>query len=124
MKPKNPTNRRVRKDAVAVDRQSGTERQRVIIDFIQRRIETYNQELGGGVSVRKDRSGYTLIREDMGIPLARLRPIGENGGSFEVLYWSRGSERWRPIGEWGITMHSLEEALDFIASDPMDCFWT
>lgn len=124
MKPKNPTNRRVRKDAVAVDLRSGDERQRVIIDFVQRRIETYNQELGGGVAVRKDRGGYTLIREDIGIPLARLRPNAEKGGSFEVLCWSRSSRRWRPIGEWGITMQSLDEALDFIATDPMDCFWT
>jgi len=123
MKPKNPTNRRVRKDAVAVDPRSGDEGRRDIIDFVQRRIEAYNQELGGGVSVRKDRSGYTLIREDIGIPLARLRP-DEEKGSFEVLCWSRSRERWRPIGEWGVTMDSLEEALDFIAGDPMDCFWT
>ena len=122
MKPKNPINRRVRKDAVTVDPQSDDARQRDIIDFIQRRIEAYNQELGGGVSVRKDRSGYTLIRDDMGIPLARLRPNLDKG-SFEVLYWSRSRERWRQIGDWGVTMESLEEALDFIARDPMDCFW-
>jgi hypothetical protein len=123
MKPKNPTNRRVRKSAVAPDRQSGEEVRTVIIDFIQRRIEAFNEELGGGVSVRKDRNGYTLIREDTGLPMARLRPDESNGG-FEVLCWSRSRERWRPIGEWGASMRSLDEALDFIASDPMDCFWT
>jgi hypothetical protein len=123
MKPKNPTNRRVRKGAVALDPQSGDEGRTVIIDFIQHRIEAYNDELGGGVTVRKDRSGYTLIREDTGMPMARLRP-NEAKGSFEVLCWSRSRERWRPIGEWGVSMNSLDEALDFIASDPMDCFWT
>ena len=79
MKPKNPTNRRVRKDAVAVDPRSGDERQRVIIDFVQRRIETYNQELGGGVAVRKDRGGYTLIREDIGIPTRSASPERREG---------------------------------------------
>ena len=82
----------VGKDAMAVDPRSGDERQRFIIDFVQRRIETYNQELGGGVAVRKDRNGYSLIREDVGIPLARLRPIADQGGSFEVLCWSRSSD--------------------------------
>jgi len=123
VKPKNPTNRRVQKGTVASDGQSGDEGRTVIIDFILRRIESYNQELGGGVSVRKDRGGYTLIRDDTGQPMARLRPDARKG-SFEVLCWSGSRERWRPVGEWGTSMRSLDEALDFIASDPMDCFWT
>jgi len=123
MKPKDPTNRRVRKGGVERDGQSGEEGRTVIIDFIQRRIEAYNNELGGGVLVRKDRDGYTLIREDSGTPMARLRPDARKG-SFEVLCWSRTSARWRPVGEWGTSLGSLDEALDFIASDPMDCFWT
>jgi hypothetical protein len=120
MKPKNPTNRRVRNRPGAPISQA---RRSVIIDFIQRRIEAYNDELGGGVSVRKDRDGYTLIREDAGTPMARLRPDSREG-SFEVLCWSKGSGRWRPVGEWGTSFGSLDEALDFIANDPMDCFWT
>jgi len=123
MKPRNSTNRRIRKGALAPAPPTGEEGRTVIIDFIQRRIESYNEELGGGVSVRKDRNGYTLIRDDTGLPMARLRPDARKG-SFEVLCWSRSRERWRPVGEWGTSMPSLDEALDFIASDPMDCFWT
>jgi hypothetical protein len=123
MKPKNPTRRRVRKGARAGESKSGDQGNGVIIDFVQRRIEAYSQELGGGVSVRKDRNGYTLIRQDTAIPLARLR-LNQANGSFEVLYWCRSRERWQPISDWGGTMDSLEDALDFIADDPMDCFWT
>ncbi len=64
-----------------------------------------------------------MIREDTGIPVARLRPQ-ELEGKFEILYWSRSRERWHRVGEWGVTMSSLDEALDFISRDPYDCFWT
>ncbi|MFI5387890.1 MAG: hypothetical protein ACHQ50_17425 [Fimbriimonadales bacterium] len=123
MKPKNPTNRRGRKGPVARNRQSGEEGQTVIIDFIQHQIEAYNKELGGGVTVLKDQDGYTLIREDTGAPMALLRPDAKNG-SFEVLCWSKSRRRWQPVGEWGTSMRSLNEALDFIATDSDDCFWT
>jgi hypothetical protein len=123
MKPKNPRNRRVKKRASARDRQAGEQGRTVIIDFIQHRIEAYNRELGGGVSVHKDRDGYTLVREDTGVPLALIRPEGPNG-RFEVLCWSRSRERWQPVGEWGVSMNSLDEALDFIATDSSSCFWT
>ena len=84
-----------------MDLRSGDERQRVIIDFVQAGIETYNQELGGGVAVRKDRGGYTLIREDIGIPLARLRPNAEKGGRASRCFaGAEAATAWRPIGEW------------------------
>ncbi len=92
----------------------------IILDFIQSRIELFNEQHGGGVSVRKDARGYTLIREDDGIPVARLRPKGE--GLFELLYWSPFHERWRPVGSFG-TVLALDESLEFIADDPLDCFW-
>jgi hypothetical protein len=92
----------------------------VILDFVQSRIEVYNREHGGGVFVRKDSRGYTLIREDDGMPIARLRPRSQ--GQFEILYWNPYHDRWRPVGSWG-SVRSLEDALEFIAEDPMDCFW-
>jgi hypothetical protein len=122
MAPKRPNGQRRSKAHVALDPEAGGQARTVIIDFIQRRIEAYNHEQGGGVAVRKDRTGYSLIREDTGTPLARLR-ASEPDGSFEVLCWSRSRERWRPVGEWGVTMPTLDEALDFIATDPMECFW-
>jgi hypothetical protein len=123
VKPKDPINRRVRKSSSARVGRPDKAGRSVIIDFIQRRIEAYNNELGGGVSVRKHRDGYTLTREDTGAPMARLR-ADARPGSFEVLCWSKRSARWRPVGEWGTSFASVDEALDFIANDPMNCFWT
>jgi hypothetical protein len=123
MKPKKPTNQSGRRGGLARSRPSSASSGSVIINFIQRRIEAYNNELGGGVAVRKNRDGYTLIRQDTGSPLARLRPITSEG-SFAVLCWNKSSGRWRPVGEWGVSFPSLDEALDFIASDPLDCFWS
>mgnify|MGYP001378609950 CR=1 FL=1 len=93
----------------------------VILDFVQNRIAAFNEKLGGGVGVRKDRHGYTLFREDYGEPVARLRP--REDGQFAVLYWSVFSERWRTIGDFGDMILGLDDALQFISDDPMDCFW-
>jgi hypothetical protein len=123
MKPNKSTGSRAHRGGLARPVPSSKTARTVIIDFIQRRIEAYNNELGGGVAVRKNRDGYTLIREDTGTPMARLRPDARHG-SFEVLCWSKRSARWRPVGEWGTSFASLDGALDFIANDPMDCFWT
>ena len=120
MKSKNPPGRRVRQDAApATDRLSPGGRA-VILDFVQSRIEAFNQQHGGGVYVRKDSKGYTLIRDDDGMPVARLRP--KDQGQFEVLYWNPYHDRWRPVGAFGTAL-TLEDALELIAEDPMDCFW-
>jgi hypothetical protein len=124
MKPKSkkPAGPRARRgSAPSADRADDPGRP-VVIDYVQSRIEAFNEELGGGVAVRKDAHGYTLIRIDTGTPLARLRPR-ENGDRFEVLYWSAFRERWRPVGAFGGMVLSLVDALEFIAKDPMDCFW-
>ena len=80
------------------------------------------REQGGGVSVRKDSTGYTLVRDDTGLPIARLRPKDAKG-NFEVFYWNLYSNRWRKVGDFGGTILPLDDALEFIAEDPMDCFW-
>src|SRR3954453_19936344 len=90
------------------------------LDLFQGRIEAFNVENGGGVAVRKDARGYSRLREDTGAPVARLRP-SKTSGLMEVLWWS-SRERWEPIGAFGVTM-PLDEALDYIAKDPEDCFW-
>jgi hypothetical protein len=122
MTSKKPPNRRARSGAASPARESGQGAEAIILDFNLSRIEAFNQEQGGGVSVRKDAKGYTLVREDMGKPVARLR-AKDNKGHFEVLYWNPFTGRWRQVGEFGGTILSLDDALEFIAEDPMDCFW-
>ena len=94
---------------------------RMTLDFTQGRIEAFNAANGGGVVVRKDNRGYSLFQEVTGAPLARLRPI-EGGNLVEVLWWS-SRDRWEPIGEFGGVRLPLDEALEYIADDPMGCFW-
>jgi hypothetical protein len=122
MKSKNSPKPRVAKGAAHSPAKTRRRDTSVILDFVQSRIEAFNREQGGGVSVRKDARGYTLIREDTGTPVARLRPK-ERGRCFEVLRWSLDQECWRPAAMMGPTILSLDDALDFIARDPMDCFW-
>jgi hypothetical protein len=120
MKSRNPSGRRVPRESASATEPPGEGGRAVILDFVQSQIEAFNQEQGGGVFVRKDSRGYTLIREGDGIPVARLRPKSQ--GQFEVLYWNPYHDRWRPAGTFG-TFLPLEAALEFIAEDPMDCFW-
>lgn len=122
MKSKNPSKHRVSAGAASSHGRSDSRGRAVLLDFVRHRIEVFNREQGGGVLVRKDRNGYTLVREESGVPIARLRPQ-ENKGQYEVLCWSPQTDRWRTVGRHGGTILSLDEALDFIAADPMDCFW-
>ena len=123
MKSKNPSNQRARRDGAASGDRAGAGARAITLDFVQYRIEAFNREQGGGVVVRKDRNGYTLVGDESGVPIARLRPK-DPSGKYEVLYWSADTDRWRAVGENGGTVLPLDEALDFIAADPMDCFWT
>lgn len=120
MKSKPTTGRRVGRGKIPTADPSAHRGEPIILDFIQSQIEVFNDEHGGGVSVRKDPRGYTLMREDDNIPVARLRPKGQ--GLFEILYWNPYHERWRPVGSLG-TILGLKPALEFIADDPLDCFW-
>jgi hypothetical protein len=91
------------------------------LDITLGRIERFNAANGGGVVVRKDAHGYSLFRQDNGAPVARLRPVKQTG-LMEVLRWS-WRDRWDVIGDFGGLHLPLEEALNYIAEDPMDCFW-
>jgi hypothetical protein len=122
MKSKKPPNPRINRGAAAPARDPEQKGEAIILDFVQSRIEAFNREQGGGVSVRKDLKGYTLIREDTAKPVARMR-AKDKKGNFEVLYWNPYTGRWRRVGDFGGTILSLDDALEFIAEDPMDCFW-
>ena len=122
MKSKKLPARGIRKGSAALARASDKQARAVILDFIQGRIEHFFAEQGGGVVVRKDRTGYTLVIDDSGTPVARLRRDARKRG-FEVCYWCRSRERWQSVGEWGVSFPTVDEALEFITTDPMDCFW-
>jgi hypothetical protein len=94
----------------------------VILDYIQGRIELFFAKEGGGILVRKDRTDYTLVMEDSNTPVARLRNDARKG-NFEVSCWRRSHKRWEGLGDWGATFRTLDEALDFITTDPLECFW-
>ncbi|MBY0295440.1 MAG: hypothetical protein K2X71_05280 [Methylobacterium sp.] len=68
--------------------------------------------------MHKARRGYSLISERTGAPIARLRPTGE-ADRVQVLWWNGG--RWGASGPFGIATLPLDEALDYIASEPH--FW-
>ena len=93
----------------------------MILDLTLRRIEIFNAANGGGVIVRKVGQGYSLFREDNGFPVARLKPQKATG-LMEVLWWSQRG-RWDRLGDSDGLKLPLEEALEYIAEDPMDCFW-
>ncbi len=90
-------------------------------DDILARVEAFNKSKGGGVDIRKAAHGYSLFRQDTGQPIARLRPVGK-GSQVEVMWWSH-RDKWEQIGDFGPMVMSLEEALAYIAKDPMGCFW-
>jgi hypothetical protein len=51
-------------------------------------------------------------------PIARLRPTGD-GDKVEVLWWN--GERWGASGPFGVAAMPLDQALDYVASEP--AFW-
>jgi len=120
MKPRKSESRKGRDHATGAG-VAVAEQPPVILDFVESRITAFNDRMGGGVGVRKDRHGYTLFRDDCGEPIARLRPRPD--GRFAVLYWSVFHERWRTIGDFGDVILGLDDALEYISKDPMNCFW-
>ena len=90
-------------------------------DDILAQIEAFNKANGGGVVIQKAAKGYSLFREDTGEPIARLRLTGK-GNLFEVMWWSH-RDKWDQIGDFGPMLMPLDESLEYVAEDPMGCFW-
>ena len=91
----------------------------LMTDDILRRVERFHFPRGAGIPEMR-RRGYTLYHALSGAPVARLRPTGRSD-SVEVLYWSASKERWAAAGPFAGTVLTLDEALQFIASE--DIFW-
>jgi hypothetical protein len=82
------------------------------------RIEAFHHARRGEIVVRKVARGYSLLSARTGAPIARLRPTGE-ADKVQVLWWN--GERWGGSGPFGATTMPLDEALDYIATEP--AFW-
>ena len=66
---------------------------------------------------------YRVENEHMvsdGIGIDRDSPDGYD--LYNVLWWSH-REKWEPIGDFGGVCLPLDDALEYIAEDPMGCFW-
>ena len=84
------------------------------------RIEDYNRTKGGGVVAEYRQRGFTLRLETTGAPIARLKPTGRDD-RMDIFYWSPKG-KWSQVGPLGGTTLPLDQALEFIASEPI--FWT
>lgn len=82
------------------------------------RIEAFQHAGRGEVVVRKVARGYSLFSAGSGTPIARLRPTGE-ADKVRVLWWN--GERWCASGPFGVATMPLDNALDYIATEP--AFW-
>ena len=89
-------------------------------DPVLARVEAFDREAGGGVTVDKQRGGYTLTLTETDAPIARLKPEGA-GDRMRIQYWS-SQGRWRDVGDMGGLVLPLDEALETIAKT--DIFWT
>ena len=70
---------------------------------------------GGRVLVRFRANGYSLLARRSGVPLARLRLIGE-GDQVVLLYPSHRG--WEPPGDFGAVAMPLDLALERLSTDP------
>jgi hypothetical protein len=87
-------------------------------DALLERIATFHGASRGEVVVRKVARGYSLFSARTGVPIARLRPTGE-ADLVQVLWWN--GERWGASGPFGVATMPLDDALDYIATEPV--FW-
>lgn len=90
-------------------------------DSVLDRMTEYFAEKGAPVTVKRLNKGYSIIHES-GEPVARFRPEAGESNLFEVLWWS-SRDKWEHIGDFGGMVMNLEEALEYVLSDPMDIFW-
>ena len=89
---------------------------------MRERIAAHPWPRGGVEVIRATRGytlcGYTLYSRRTGGPVARLRPTGKED-NVQVLWWRR--EAWATPGDFGPLTLSLDEALDFVATEGF--FW-
>jgi hypothetical protein len=90
-------------------------------DSILDRMTEYFDKKGAPVTVEHRNKGYSIIHES-GEPVARFRLMTNNPDNVEVLWWSHRN-KWDHIGDFGGMRKGLDEALDFVLSDPMGIFW-
>ena len=88
------------------------------VDALLERIAAFHRAGRGGVVVRKVARGYSLFSTRTGAPIARLRPTAE-GDKVQVLWWN--GQRWGASGPFGVATMPLDNALDYIATEP--AFW-
>ncbi len=91
------------------------------IDCIPNRITEYFEQKGVHVTVKRLKNGYSIIHES-GHRIAQFRPEAGDSDLIEVLWWS-SQDKWDHIGDFGGLTMKLEEALQYVLSDPMDIFW-
>jgi len=84
-------------------------------EAMRERIEVFNQARGGGVAVHRARRGYPLTSERTRAPLARLKPA-RDADKAQVPWWD--GQRWAAPEPSGIEPMPLDNALDYIASEP------
>ena len=70
------------------------------------------------VVVEKRGRGYLLLRRRKGAPLARLRRTDDRE-KVQVLWWN--GERWKAPGPIGRLTMPVDQAIDYITSEP--AFW-
>ena len=87
-------------------------------DALLERIATFQHAGWDKVVVLKLARGYSLFSARTGGPIARLRPTGE-ADRVQVLWWN--SKRWSASGPFGVATMPLDEALDYIVTEPG--FW-
>jgi hypothetical protein len=88
---------------------------------ILNRMTEYFEQKGVPVKVQRINKGYSIIHES-GNPIAQFRPEPGSSDLIEVLWWS-SHDKWDHIGDFGGLTMTLEEALEYVLSDPMDIFW-
>ncbi|HKI47776.1 MAG TPA: hypothetical protein VKA69_00500, partial [Desulfobacteria bacterium] len=86
-------------------------------DQYKTRIEAFFRK--GGVTVKKDKAGYSIFSGPRKTPTARIRFTGDKDMA-EVLWWSHRN-KWESIGDFGGIFLSFEDALKYIDEDPLGC---
>jgi hypothetical protein len=90
-------------------------------DSVLDKMAEYFDKKRSPVAVQRVNKGYSIIHES-GEPIARFWPRGGDSDRVEVLWWSH-RDKWEYIGDFGGLFMGIEEALEYVLSDPMGIFW-